>query len=257
MLSEQAWVHDLIERHRRALSSPIRKLPIDIMREIFILASSNVADIKDFAWTATHTCSEWRAIAMQTLTLWSKIHVATDTRAYTRPCSLIEMPEIQELLSISKGASNKECVRRALELSGHVPLVVSFVQPDNFWKDQALSDADVEMLDMLLDHAPRWKIAYLDAQHGGPLFNDRLHRLRDRVPMLERISIEASFDTSGSPHLQDILAWDRLDDEDRLACLLQLPILDSRLAQYVHLVLELFRATPVYVPPLSLWYTPL
>ncbi|SJL07859.1 uncharacterized protein ARMOST_11213 [Armillaria ostoyae] len=52
-------------------------------------------------------------------------------------------------------------------------------------------------------------------------------------------------------------AWDRLDDEDRLACLLQLPILDSRLAQYVHLVLELFRAAPVYVPPLSLWYTPL
>ncbi|PBK76378.1 hypothetical protein ARMSODRAFT_223943 [Armillaria solidipes] len=51
--------------------------------------------------------------------------------------------------------------------------------------------------------------------------------------------------------------WDRLDDEDRLACLLQLPILDSRLAQYVHLVLELFRAAPVYVPPLSLWYTPL
>ncbi|KAK0441943.1 hypothetical protein EV421DRAFT_1711229, partial [Armillaria borealis] len=51
--------------------------------------------------------------------------------------------------------------------------------------------------------------------------------------------------------------WDRLDDEDRLACLLQLPILDSRLAQYVHLVLELFRAAPVYVPPLSLRYTPL
>ncbi|PBK70984.1 hypothetical protein ARMSODRAFT_864056, partial [Armillaria solidipes] len=41
--------------------------------------------------------------------------------------------------------------------------------------------------------------------------------------------------------------WDRLDDENRLACLLQLPILDSRLAQYVHLVLELFRAAPVYV----------
>ncbi|KAK0435317.1 hypothetical protein EV421DRAFT_1987444 [Armillaria borealis] len=189
ILSEQAWIHDLIERHRRALSSPIRKLPIDIMREIFILVSSNVADIKDFAWTATHTCSEWRAIAVQTPTL-----------------CLIEMPEIQSLLSISKGASNKECVRRALELSGHVPLVVFFVQPDNFWKDQGLSDADVEMIDMLLDHAPRWKIAYLDAQWGGPLFNDRLHRLRGRVPMLERVSIEASFDTSGSPHLQDILA---------------------------------------------------
>ncbi|PBK99811.1 hypothetical protein ARMGADRAFT_1161404 [Armillaria gallica] len=52
-------------------------------------------------------------------------------------------------------------------------------------------------------------------------------------------------------------AWNCLDDEDRLACLLQLPTLDSRLAQYVHHVLEIFRAAPVYVPPLSLWYTPL
>ncbi|SJK99188.1 uncharacterized protein ARMOST_02478 [Armillaria ostoyae] len=66
MLSELALVHNLLERHRRTLSSPIRKLPIDIMREIFLLASSNVADITDFSWTATHTCTERRAIAMQT-----------------------------------------------------------------------------------------------------------------------------------------------------------------------------------------------
>ncbi len=48
--------------------------------------------------------------------------------------------------------------------------------------------------------------------------------------------------------------WDHLDDEDRLACLLQLPTLDSQLVQ-IHHVLEIFRAVPVYVPPLSLWYT--
>ncbi|KAK0435301.1 hypothetical protein EV421DRAFT_1908774 [Armillaria borealis] len=192
MLSEQARVHDLLERHRRALSSPIRKLPIDIMRVIFLLASSNVADLTDFAWTATHTCTEWRAIATETPTLWSKIHVATDTRTHVRPCESIEMPELEWLPSISPDASNEECVSRALELSRDVPLVISFIQPAS-WGPRDLSEEDVEMLDMLLDHAPRWKVAYLDAHCGGDFFCNKLQRLRGRVPMLESISIDACF----------------------------------------------------------------
>ncbi|KAK0435316.1 hypothetical protein EV421DRAFT_2022621 [Armillaria borealis] len=81
-------------------------------------------------------------------------------------------------------------------------------------------------------------------------------RYRPRIPRLAELRGLFLADTyAACPMLVD--TWDRLDDEDRLACLLQLPILDSRLAQYVHLVLELFRAAPVYVPPLSLWYTPL
>ncbi|KAK0432096.1 uncharacterized protein EV420DRAFT_1235339, partial [Desarmillaria tabescens] len=43
-------------------------------------------------------------------------------------------------------------------------------------------------------------------------------------------------------------AWGRLAVDDRLACLLQLPILEPRLAQYVYHVLEIFGATPVYIP---------
>ncbi|PBK60753.1 hypothetical protein ARMSODRAFT_1026333 [Armillaria solidipes] len=206
MLSEQALVHDLLERHRRTLSSPIRKLPVDIMQEIFLLESSNVADITDFSWTATHTCMEWRAIAMQTPMLWSNTHVATDTRNNTRPFSLIEMLELQSLLSTSEGASNEECVGRALELSRDVPHVLSFVHPVNS-DGRRLSEEGIEMLDILFDHAPRGKVAYLDAQHGRALFNNRLQRMRGRVPMLESISIEASFSPSGSRISTMFLLW--------------------------------------------------
>ncbi|KAK0457408.1 uncharacterized protein EV420DRAFT_1309648 [Desarmillaria tabescens] len=48
-------------------------------------------------------------------------------------------------------------------------------------------------------------------------------------------------------------AWDLLEFDDRLACLLQLPRLEPRLAQYVHQGLEIFRATAIYVAPESLW----
>ncbi|KAK0472235.1 hypothetical protein IW261DRAFT_1508607 [Armillaria novae-zelandiae] len=189
MLSEEARVHDLLERHRSALSSPIRRLPIDIMREIFSLASSNAADVTDIAWVATHTCTEWRDIATQTPTLWSKIHVTTATRSRMRPDELMQMPEIESLRIASPGASNEECVGRTLELSRDLPLVVSFIQPlswdpVHFWKE------DVEMLDLLLDHSPRWKAAYLYAHHGGNIFCDKLKRMRGRVRMLESVSIE-------------------------------------------------------------------
>ncbi|KAK0237413.1 hypothetical protein EDD85DRAFT_1022737 [Armillaria nabsnona] len=204
MLSEQACVQDLIERHRRALSSPIRRLPVDIMREIFLLASSNAADVKDFPWIATHTCTEWRDIATQTPMLWSKIHVATGTRAYTaRPYNFIAMPELEWLHSTSKGASNAECIGRTLELSQDVPLVISYIE-NGRWKPQNMSDEDVGLLDILLNHAPRWKVAYLDASHGGALFCDKLQRLRGRMPMLESISIDARIASDRSTYPPDI-----------------------------------------------------
>ncbi len=198
MLSEQARVRDLLRRYRCALSPPIRRLPVDILREIFLLASSNAADVKDFAWIATHTCTEWRDIATQTPMLWSKIHVATDIRTDTRPHSFIAMPELKWLRSTSKGPSNTECIGRTLELSRDVPLVISYIAPTR------RSDQDVEMLDMLLDHAPRWKVAYLDASNGSALFCSKLQRLRGRVPMLESISINARIPSDRSSYSSDI-----------------------------------------------------
>ncbi len=138
--------------------------------------------------------------------LWSKIDVATDIRTYTRPYNFIAMPELEWLRSMSPGASNKQCVGRALELSRDVPLVISFIKPAR-WKPKDLSDQDVEMLDMLLDHAPRWKVAYLDASNGGALIFDKLQRLRGRVPMLESISINDNFAfDDGSTYPDDVLS---------------------------------------------------
>ncbi len=78
---------------------------------------------------------------------------------------------------------------RALELSRDVPLVISFIQPVG-WDSGRFSEEDVPMLDMLLDHAPRWKVAYLYAHHGSDFFCDKLQRMRGRVSRLESVSIE-------------------------------------------------------------------
>ncbi|PBK90877.1 hypothetical protein ARMGADRAFT_1082130 [Armillaria gallica] len=198
MLFEQSRVQNLIERHRQALSSPIWNLPIDIMREIFFLASTNAADVTDFPWTATHVCREWRAIATQTPTLWSKIHIITNKGIGLRTYHLTHMHELKSCLSstpLSKETVGcSKTVGRVLELSGDVPLVVSFLQPFAATMKKPVVPDDIKMLDLLLDHAPRWKVAYIKFDHfgSGKSFRDRLRRLRGRAPMLERIAIEVS-----------------------------------------------------------------
>ncbi|KAK0435303.1 hypothetical protein EV421DRAFT_2039228 [Armillaria borealis] len=192
ILSEQAHVQDLIERHRRALSSPFRKLPIDIMREIFLLLSSNAADPTDISWIASHTCTEWRAIATQTPMLWSKIHVAKDSNPY-ETYEFLGVPELQSLFFSFKTSSKEEIVRRALQLSGDLPLVISFIVDLG---GREVTYKHIAMLQSLLDHAPRWKVAYLKVHEGarrvtwGMNLIDKLRQLRGRVPILESISIE-------------------------------------------------------------------
>ncbi|PBK90908.1 hypothetical protein ARMGADRAFT_1032006 [Armillaria gallica] len=61
------------------------------------------------------------------------------------------------------------------------------------------------MYKILLDDAPRWKVAYLEVEHGGALFNDRLQRPRGFVPVLESTSVETTFPFHGSTHIYDIL----------------------------------------------------
>ncbi|SJK99168.1 uncharacterized protein ARMOST_02456 [Armillaria ostoyae] len=163
ILSEQAHVQDLIERHRRALSSPFRKLPIDIMREIFLLLSSNAADPTDISWIASHTCTEWRAIATQTPMLWSKIHVAKDFNPY-ETYEFLGVPELQSLFFSSKTSSKEEIVRRALQLSGDLPLEISFIVDLG---GREVTYKHIAMLQSLLDHAPRWKVAYLKVHEGA------------------------------------------------------------------------------------------
>ncbi|KAK0484135.1 hypothetical protein EDD18DRAFT_1112187 [Armillaria luteobubalina] len=201
MLYEQSHVDDLIERHRRALSSPIRRVPVDIMREIFLLASFNAADVTDFAWIATHTCTEWRDIAKQMPILWSKIHVDMDIRTYTRPYYSIDMPGFELLHSSPRPTFDTECVPCALELSREVPLVISFIKI-SILNPKDLSEQEVELLDMLLDHASRWKVAYVDVSHSATLLWDKLQRLRGHVLMLESFSINtrSAPDVSTYPH---------------------------------------------------------
>ncbi|KAK0194797.1 hypothetical protein F5146DRAFT_1022823 [Armillaria mellea] len=71
--SEQLRVQESMDRHKSALSSPIRSLPDDLLVFIFQLTSTNAAFMDQFPWVATKVCRQWRAVAHSNRTLWSEI----------------------------------------------------------------------------------------------------------------------------------------------------------------------------------------
>ncbi|RDB16888.1 hypothetical protein Hypma_002525 [Hypsizygus marmoreus] len=84
----QAVIDRLHNQHSRLVSqlqdyrtvvAPHRKLPVEMLREIFITCSRDPLRIPvqlDRApWTLARVCSKWRRIALSTTALWSNIHV--------------------------------------------------------------------------------------------------------------------------------------------------------------------------------------
>lgn len=70
--------HKKAVRLRRALSSPIKRLPLEILQDIFVqcLPSRNhVLDKNKAPLLLTYICPEWREIAISTSELWSSLHI--------------------------------------------------------------------------------------------------------------------------------------------------------------------------------------
>src|ERR1700761_2942794 len=65
-------------KHNRAILSPLRRMPPEVLAEVFLWSlppgyvNSNRGryDVKDSPWVLTHICSYWRAVALSTRPMW-------------------------------------------------------------------------------------------------------------------------------------------------------------------------------------------
>ncbi|KAK7043143.1 hypothetical protein VNI00_008497 [Paramarasmius palmivorus] len=71
-----------------ALSSPIRRVPIDILREIFVHClpedSLPCRNLREAPLLLTGICQRWREVATATPALWNRIHIALPFPEYPR-----------------------------------------------------------------------------------------------------------------------------------------------------------------------------
>ncbi|KAJ7168690.1 hypothetical protein C8R46DRAFT_1092348 [Mycena filopes] len=160
-------LHDFIDPHL-ALLSPARRLPYDVVAEIFVASlPSNrnaVIDGTESPLLLCQICQGWRAIALSTPRLWASLHVVVP--------------------SISAGHKTQE-IREAitwwLSKSAALPLSISIAQ--QHWDSW---EPDASIVETLVDYAARWQHIRVKLDSVNTVYPLELLTFRE-VPILESI----------------------------------------------------------------------
>ncbi|KAK0464324.1 uncharacterized protein EV420DRAFT_1515877 [Desarmillaria tabescens] len=131
-----------ITQHK-ALLTPVSRLPVDILSNIFILLASTarntVFDLESPPWVFTHVCRRWRNLARSTPELWSYVTVKDQQIGLADPYTLSSDRMAEEYFRLSKGA----------------PLYIELGSRRNGeYSDSVLTDTALEYL---AAHSMRWK----------------------------------------------------------------------------------------------------
>ncbi|KAJ7436562.1 hypothetical protein FB451DRAFT_188896 [Mycena latifolia] len=161
---------EVIDSHL-ALVSPARKLPHDIVREIFKVASSanpySTMSLTQSPLQLSHVCRDWRALALSMPGLWNSLQVAVDTD--------VPNPEIR-VKKVNDG------LKSWLPRSAGLPLSISLVSY-GFGNDCSI------LLQTLMEVSHRWD--YMRFLLPSYLFFSPFETLSPiDVPMLKTIAID-------------------------------------------------------------------
>ncbi|KAJ6622567.1 hypothetical protein B0H10DRAFT_1787781 [Mycena sp. CBHHK59/15] len=78
MHARRKMLTEMIDAHK-ALLSPMRRVPHDVLQEIFISClptdHNSLMDAREAPMILGHICSGWRRLALSTPMLWSSIHI--------------------------------------------------------------------------------------------------------------------------------------------------------------------------------------
>ncbi|KAJ7765761.1 hypothetical protein B0H16DRAFT_1524297 [Mycena metata] len=167
---ERDFLATSIDAHK-ALITPVRRLPLDIIQEIFLAclpAHRNcVMSATEAPVLLGRICSLWRAISLNMPRLWTRINVVQPYRQHWTP---------SDMLANAKGAQRVEVLKTWLGRSGELPLSISLV---------AINPQSIQAL---LPFAARWQhIQFLSKMPSSLL--EPLSRMTEAdVPMLETIT---------------------------------------------------------------------
>ncbi|KAF7357955.1 Tetratricopeptide repeat family [Mycena venus] len=187
-----------VEGHR-ALMAPIRRLPLDILEEIFVACLPShrncVMSAEEAPVILGRICSSWRTISLATPRLWSRLHIV-------EPRS----PEPSNPLHMSRRLLRLEVANSWLRRSGECPLSISLdSSPDPRISpplSPVVSSTNPDLfLSTLIQFAPRWQSISLVTQQ---LALKTLSRVTENdVPLLQELTIICL----GATHHTDDAPW--------------------------------------------------
>ena len=153
--------------------SPVRRLPADVLHEIFFhclpTLHNPIVKYSESPLLLTRICSSWRAIALTSPRIWSKVHIPLlgDPSVSDGIDDIItEETRLSDRRRRFAGVMRSRCdtVRSWLSRSGTCPLSLSVTCPrDNSGMQNSKDDSELnhEMFDILRSFADRWSVVSL------------------------------------------------------------------------------------------------
>ncbi|KAK7042294.1 hypothetical protein R3P38DRAFT_2889578 [Favolaschia claudopus] len=207
-----------------AILSPIRRIPPEILSEIFSWTSSferigtfGAHEVAMPPWDLTHVCRAWRAVARGDSELWSRIRISTRaSTSPTLPSYPIEALEAQ--LSLSHTASlGVEFLVHSTNSEAALPLLETLVLHCDRWKLFTFKSLDMSLIPSLvhihgrlnrlesltiigddLNDAFNWPSEYTDMFSVAP----RLREVRLSDSSMRSFSPRISFPCENVTHLR-------------------------------------------------------
>ncbi|KAF8953745.1 hypothetical protein BDZ97DRAFT_1870859 [Flammula alnicola] len=197
-----------IEDHR-ALISPARRLPADVLREIFmhcLPTGHNAIMSKDeFPILLTRVCHRWRTIAFSTPRLWASIHIPVPCSAPLNPHTGTLFNQRYDTFALNTVVNCAKVTREWLDRSGACALDISFIDgnktlfPGNGYCGR--------LIESTIGFSARWKTVNMQASAHDIQYLLSLLSNHD-LPLLESLSLNFNRTTSDpSPRL----AWSEGD----------------------------------------------
>ncbi|KAF7371099.1 F-box domain-containing protein [Mycena sanguinolenta] len=160
----------------RAILSPIRRIPPEILSDIFWWTLPPIEDARQNApyeahnipWLLTHISSRWRAICIATPSLWSRI--------------VVNYVEIHQMSRSRRPSSAPHLALIATQIQRSRKLKIHF-----YGSPEMDSRPQIQMFELLMQHSSRWEELSLGlTTEIFPL----LISLHDRLPSLERLWVQ-------------------------------------------------------------------
>ncbi|KAJ7049990.1 hypothetical protein C8F01DRAFT_718781 [Mycena amicta] len=129
---ERDILHEHVEAHN-ALVSPLRRMPLDILQEIFVACLPTerncVMSADEAPILLGRICSAWREIAYNTPRLWAKLHIFEPmVPSYYSDAHILSAASQCAVKLQQRAEVTKEWLTR----SGDCPLSISFSCPNQF-----------------------------------------------------------------------------------------------------------------------------
>ncbi|KAJ7437750.1 hypothetical protein FB451DRAFT_1450356 [Mycena latifolia] len=186
LVDEHTRISTYVEAHK-ALISPARRLPLDILEEIFVACLPTHRNCVMSAVEAPvllgRVCGSWRSISLLTPRLWSRVHVVEPTFK----------PQHTQALFKEKLAQRLEITKTWLGRSGQCLLSISLQCPSPGSIMLSLTGSSAQILRALFPFSSRWEhIAFVIHPSILATMSDLTEA---DVPMLKSVELNVALET--------------------------------------------------------------